>query len=376
MFIPLGDEPNPRGIPFVTYAIILANVAVYAFITLPLSFTAANLDDPALREYLRAVSPLLPDGVSWTEVLRSLSAYDLFTFTWGYRPVDPHELTLITAMFLHGGFMHLAGNMLFLWIYGDNVEHRLGPFPVVGASGAISGVLGFYFVWFPHNRVRLWVFLFPFFANVLLVPARIVLGLYLIIENMLPYLATRGIEGAGVAYGAHIGGFAAGLAVAWGMNRREVRKRPPGFRVAGEPAEVAAAPASPGEAIAEALDGGRMDEAAARYFSLAPDQVRRALSPDHSLALANWLRANGHARAAVVVYQRHLRDYPLGDGAAGAHAGLGLVQLHALDQPTSAYQHFVDALGLDPSPETEAIVRQALDEIKGRQKFRVGRNRR
>ena len=402
MFIPLGDEPNPRGIPFVTYAIILANVAVYAFITLPLSFTAANLDDPALREYLRAVSPLLPDGVSWTEVLRSLSAYDLFTFTWGYRPVDPHQLTLITAMFLHGGFMHLAGNMLFLWIYGDNVEHRLGPiaflfwylatgvaatlfhayfassspFPVVGASGAISGVLGFYFVWFPHNRVRLWVFLFPLFANVLLVPARIVLGLYLIIENMLPYLATRGIEGAGVAYGAHIGGFAAGLAVAWGMNRREVRKRPPGFRVAGEPAEVAAAPTSPGEAIAEALDGGRMDEAAARYFSLAPDQVRRALSPDHSLALANWLRANGHARAAVVMYQRHLRDYPLGDGAADAHAGLGLVQLHALDQPTSAYQHFVDALGLDPSPETEAIVRQALDEIKGRQKFRVGKNRR
>lgn len=399
MFLPLGDEPNPRGIPFVTYAIILINVAVYAFVTLPLSFVAASLDDPALGEYLRAVSRMLPEGVSLNEVLRGVSAYDLVTFTWGYRPAEPDAVALFTAMFLHGGFMHLAGNMLFLWIYGDNVEHRLGSIaflfwylatgvaatlfhawfdssslmPMVGASGAISGVLGFYFLWFPHNRVRLWVFLFPLFANVILVPARIVLGLYLIIENMLPFLVTRGIEGGGVAYGAHIGGFVAGLVVAWAINRLEVRRPPAEFRAAGEPAAVAAAPASPEEAIADAIEDGRMDEAAARYCSLAPDQARRALGPDHSLALADWLRANGHTRAAVVVYQRHLRDYPLGPGAAEAHAGLGLVQLYALDQPASAYQHFVDALGLDPTPATEAAVRQALGDIAARQKFRVGR---
>ena len=101
--------------------------------------------------------------------------------------------------------MHLFGNMLFLWIYGDNVEYRLGRLafllwylatgvaatlffavfaldstvPLVGASGAISGVLGFYFLWFPRNTVRLFVFLFPFFMNVVAVPARIVLGVYL-----------------------------------------------------------------------------------------------------------------------------------------------------------------------------------------------------
>ena len=104
-------------------------------------------------------------------------------------------------MFLHGGFMHLFGNMLFLWIYGDNVEKRLGmiPFvlwylatgaaatlfhaavfstsdvPLVGASGAISGVLGFYFVWFPRNTVRVLLFLPPFIMQVIQIPARIVL---------------------------------------------------------------------------------------------------------------------------------------------------------------------------------------------------------
>lgn len=399
MFLPLGDEPNPRGVPVVTYAIILVNCAVYLFITLPLSATAASLEDPALREYLQAISRMLPEGASWADFIASLSAYDLFTFTWGYRPARPSGVALFTAMFLHAGFMHLFGNMLFLWIYGDNVEHRLGslafllwylatgvaatlfhsvfdsssPLPVVGASGAISGVLGFYFLWFPHNRVRLWVFLFPIFAKVLLVPARIVLGAYLILDNLLPFVVTRGVEGGGVAYGAHIGGFVAGLVAAWAMNRREVHKRPAEFRAAGAPA---AAPVAAGNAIADAIAGGRMDDAAAQYFSLPPERARRALSPQDSLALADWLRASGHARAAVTVYQRHLRDYPLGPGAAEAHAGLGLVQLYALEQPASAYQHFVDALGLDPSPETTAIVRRALGEIRARQKFRVGKSRR
>src|SRR5262249_9957 len=134
--------------------------------------------------------------------------------------------------------------MSFLWIYGDNVERRLGtvgylltylgtgiaatlfhwagapgsPLPVVGASGAISGVLGCYFVWFPRNVVRLLWLLPPFLGQVFEVPARVVLGLYLVAENLLPYLFAS--DDAGVAHGAHIGGFLAGLAVAWIANRR------------------------------------------------------------------------------------------------------------------------------------------------------------
>jgi len=392
MLLPLGDEPNPRGVPWVNYTLILLNCAVYLFVTLPLASVAPDPGHPLLAEYVRVVSQQLPEGVSLGQLLGSISAYDLAVFEYGYRPADPHVASLFTAMFLHGGLMHLAGNMLFLWIYGDNVEHRLGPIPyllwylatgvaatlfhagfdpssalpLVGASGAISGVLGFYFVWFPHNRVRLWVFFFPFIWDVFLVPARLVLGMYLVVENLLPFLVARG--GSGVAYGAHIGGFIAGLAAAWLMNRRQTAGGRQEFRAR---ARAAAVVESPRQAIADAIGRGRFDEAAETYFSLAPDQSRRALDPKGSLALAHWLAENGHARAALAVYQRHLRDYPLGPGSADAHAGAGRVQLHAFGQATAAYQHFVEALEHDPSPETEQLVRAALADIAARQKFQV-----
>src|SRR5262249_60468874 len=109
--------------------------------------------------------------------------------------------------------------------------HPLGAsgseIPLVGASGAISGILGFSFVWFPRNRVRLLWLLPPFLMQVFEVPARIVLGIYLILDNLLPYLLVSG--DAGVAHGAHIGGFLAGLAAAWVMDRREVSVRPEDF---------------------------------------------------------------------------------------------------------------------------------------------------
>ena len=233
MFLPLGDEPNPKGVPAVTYALIAANCAVYLFVTLPLSTVPPDLSNPALAEYVRVIGESLPPQIPLSEFLRYVSAYDLVVFNYGFRPADPALLALLTSMFLHSGFMHLAGNMLFLWIYGDNVEHQLGRgrfllaylstgiaatlfhtafaagsvLPLVGASGAISGVLGFYFLWFPHNRVRLWVVLFPFIMTVIYVPARLVLGFYLVLDNLLPFLVTQGLDGGGVAYGAHIGGF-------------------------------------------------------------------------------------------------------------------------------------------------------------------------
>ena len=395
MLLPLGDEPNPRGVPWVNYTLIFLNCAVYLAITLPLSYTAVDPGNPALFAYLQALAPHLPSGVSLQQVLSQVSAYDLVVFQDGYRPVDPHLLTLFTAMFLHSGFLHLAGNMLFLWIYGDNVEARLGrlgylfwylatgafaslffawfdrgsSLPLVGASGAISGVLGFYFVWFPHNRVRLFVFLFPIIWNVFLVPARWVLGLFLIVENLLPFLVSR--NAGGVAHGAHIGGFLAGLAVAWAMDRRQRADRRPAFPAAGAPAPAVLDPTP--DAITRGIDEGRFEEAAHQYFALSSEASRRALPPRDSLALAHWLLEHGHPRAALVVYQRHLRDYPLGPGTAEAHAGAGLVQLHAFGQSTAAYQHFVEALDHAPSPATEELVRRAIAGIVARQRYNVGR---
>lgn len=395
MILPLGDQPNPRGfVPVVTYAVIFLNIAVYLLITLPLSVRSPDPRDPLLREYVQVVGQTLPPGVSVREVLQQVSAYDLFVFAHGYRPAQPSLISLFTAMFLHGGLMHLFGNMLFLWIYGDNVEHRLGrpaflfwylatgtaatlfhavfapdsPLPLVGASGAISGVLGFYFIWFPRNQVRLWLFLFPLFWDVVLAPARWVLGFYLLVDNLLPFLVTRGAQGAGVAHGAHIGGFLAGLAAASVMNRRQIDRPPREFREARGARRPEKAPS---ELVAEAVRDGNFEDAARLYFSLPAERTRRLLRPDDSLALGNWLAANGYHQAALAVFQRHLRDHPIGPRAAEAHAYAGLLQLHAFQAPTAAYQHLVEALDLDPEPETERLVRGGLAEISARQKFKL-----
>jgi membrane associated rhomboid family serine protease len=243
--IPISDYPSPPGRPVVTIALIAVNVAVYLLISLPLGGQPANPGDPLYQEYLKLLMQSLPANVPPQQVIRGISAYDLVVFGWGFRPADPALVTLVTSVFLHGGFMHLAGNMLYLWIYGDNVEHRLGhlPFlfwyimtgvaatlfhaafnmnseiPLVGASGAISGVLGFYFLWFPHHSVKVFLFLFPFYVGTVMLNARLVLAIYLIWDNVLPFLVSHG--GGGVAHGAHIGGFIAGLIVAWIMNLRQ-----------------------------------------------------------------------------------------------------------------------------------------------------------
>ncbi len=400
MFLPLGDEPNPQGVPYVNYALIAMNVAVYVLISLPLSFNAADPQDPRVQEYVNAVSESLPPGVSPSQVIQQISAYDLVVFSWGFRSIDPSLVTLFTAMFLHGGFIHLFGNMLFLWIYGDNVEHRLGsfkylfwylatgvaatlfygmfsgrsPLPLVGASGAISGVLGFYFLWFPHNKVRVFIFFFPFIMQTMLLRSRLVLGVYLVLENIFPFLISRG-GGGGVAHGAHIGGFLAGVLVAWIAGLREVRSRPEEFRARRAPA----AEAPPiRKKVADAIREQRFEEAGKLYFELPSNATRRLLDPDDSISLGNWLARNGHAKAALTIYQRHLRDYPADKGAAEAHAYAGLLQLHAFREPTAAYQHLMDALDLKPSSDIESLVREGLNEIAATQKFQKfpTRNRR
>ena len=221
MALPIGDAPNPRGVPVVTYFLIAANVAVYLFLTLPLSGERPAPGDPQLAEYLQVVSRSLGGRVPIGALAEHVSAYELFVYAHGFRPAMPGLPALFMSMFLHAGLLHLAGNMLFLWIYGDNVEHRLGApaylvtylatgiaatlahwagaptslLPVIGASGAISGILGCYFVWFPRNVVRILWLLPPFIGQVIEVPARLVLGFYLVADNLVPYLLAQGEGG-------------------------------------------------------------------------------------------------------------------------------------------------------------------------------------
>jgi rhomboid family protein len=200
---PVSDVIPSRTFPFVTIALIVINSLVFLYmVTLP---------EPLLNRFVLAYS-LIPAYFSWTNVF--------------------------TSMFLHGGWLHVIGNMVYLWIFGDNVEDRLGHVgylvfylaagavaamtqvisdpaggvPMLGASGAIAGVMGAYFVLYPHSRVLAFVFLF-FFIDLVEVPAIFFLGVWFLMQ-LFSGVGSIGAAGSGgTAFWAHVGGFVAGVTV-------------------------------------------------------------------------------------------------------------------------------------------------------------------
>jgi rhomboid family protein len=210
--IPIGDERVPGGPPpLVNYALIALNILAF--------FLELSKPQGALESFVTA----------WGVVPREYSAGRDLAPT---IPL-PFWTTLFTSMFLHGGWAHLGGNMLYLWIFGDNLEKILGgvrylifylvcgvaaafahilsapnsAIPTVGASGAISGVLGGYLLLFPRNKVRVFTR-----AGIMAVPAFVMLGLWILIQFVSGMGAIAQTEQtSGVAYMAHIGGFVAGM---------------------------------------------------------------------------------------------------------------------------------------------------------------------
>ncbi|MCP5433273.1 MAG: rhomboid family intramembrane serine protease [Alphaproteobacteria bacterium] len=212
---PISDN-NPRGIlPVVTWSLMGANVLVSLW-----QWTLSPEASRAASYALGMVPAVLFGSASLPPEIA----------------VVPPWATVFTSMFLHGGILHLAGNMLFLWIFGDNVEEAMGharylvfyllsgiaaalgqglldpasQVPMIGASGAISGVLGAYVLLYPHATVKT-VIIFGIFIQVVHVPAFVVLGIWFGGQLLMGLLNT-GAEG-GVAFWAHIGGFLAGLAL-------------------------------------------------------------------------------------------------------------------------------------------------------------------
>lgn len=205
---PIGDDNQPnRGLAILTLALIGVNVLVFLY--------EAMLDPQQLQD---------------------------FVTTYGVIPIEIQHgddlYTLITAMFVHGGWAHIIGNMLFLWVFGDNIEHRFGSvifllfylgtglaasaahiytnqgstIPSVGASGALSGVLGAYLVLYPRNRVRLLVLR----IGVVSIPALLFLGIWFLQQLIsgVAALSVDTVQTTGVAVWAHVGGFVAGVALA------------------------------------------------------------------------------------------------------------------------------------------------------------------
>ena len=200
---PLSDVIPSRTVPFVTVGLIIVNAVVFLYqLTLP---------DPLLQVFV-AKYAVVP--------------------AWFWWP------SLFTSQFLHAGWMHIIANMLYLWIFGDNVEDRLGharyllfylgagavaamlqivfsPFssiPMLGASGAIAGVMGAYFVLYPQSRVLTAVFIF-FFFDLVEIPALFFLGIWFLMQ-LLSGVGSLGVSnaaGGGTAFWAHIGGFLTGL---------------------------------------------------------------------------------------------------------------------------------------------------------------------
>lgn len=222
---PLRDLNPSRSTPWVTYAILALNIAVFVH---QVQLRLAG-GDQAYAGFVTTMG-LVPD-------------YLMSPSLWGRMPV-PAPLTILTSMFVHGGLLHLAGNMLYLWVFADNVEDAMGPVrfvlfylmcgfaaaasqvmlmphspvPMVGASGAIAGVLGAYLVLYPRAQVLTLIFLI-FIVRLVYLPAVVLLGLWFIMQ----VLSAGGTADAGVAFFAHIGGFAVGaLSV-----RAFVRRSPP-----------------------------------------------------------------------------------------------------------------------------------------------------
>ncbi len=208
--IPYKDDNPTHSFPSVTIGIIVLNIVVF---------------------FLEATSP---SGMQRITYLYGAIPENLVTFE-KQQPIHP-TLTLFSSMFMHGGLFHLGGNMLYLWIFGNNIEDKLGhirflifylfcgivasyshaltnvhsTIPMIGASGAVSGILGSYLLLFPRAHVHTLLFL-GFFITTVRIPALIVIGFWAIIQFVNGLVSTGLPERGGVAWFAHIGGFLIGI---------------------------------------------------------------------------------------------------------------------------------------------------------------------
>ncbi len=390
MFLPISDSPNPKGfIPYVTWGVIACNIAVYLFINIPQSSQAVNFASPWLNEYVQFLLRLGVHASDMERVLMQLPNLEVILFHFGFKPGAPDIISLFTGLFLHSGFMHLFGNMLFLYIYGDNVERQLGRIkfllmylfagiiatmsfavfagssmrPLVGASGAISGVLGCYFLMFPKNKIKVFLLFFPFFVNVIEIPARIVLGIYVLIDNIFPLLVH---SGGNVAHGAHLGGFFCGLAVAFlgeKFNWQMVKQKGETFqeeRVKDDFAIFAKLP------FDEQIDRAISQDSAGFLDRVLQKKSRDEISTlagVELLRVIRFLRRHNFLDSAAKLCKTGITAHKNSDKLAEFYYELGQNRVkQGLD--TAAYQHFLTALDHYPSPETERRIRSALSAIQ------------
>ncbi len=234
--IPIADENLSGGKAYVVYGLIIANALAFL----------AELAGGGLSRFSMIPYSVIHDVRVW---LPTNQFGQLVAPPQPMPGIHPQWITIFTSMFMHAGFWHLGGNMLYLWVFGNNIEDLLGHVkffifymlcgflaavtdilgsmhgvaafvPTLGASGAIAGVLGAYFVLYPTSNVRCLVFL-GWFGQVLDVPAVVVLGLWFVLQ----LLGLGNLQGGGVAYWAHVGGFVTGAIVILLIGGRRMARR-------------------------------------------------------------------------------------------------------------------------------------------------------
>ena len=388
--IPIGiDRPNHRK-PRIVPALIALNIGVFL-----------------LMLGLHLASPINPQT--------GASAPEQAVLSWGW--VDPHRFvwwTLITSAFFHGGFMHLFGNMLALFVFGPAVEDRFGRVgftifflagaigsalahiavedaPAIGASGAIAAVTGAFLVLFPLTKVRV-LMLFGF-IGLLRIPAIWLIGLYVALDLFSQTFDTAN----GVANMAHLGGYAFGIALAmlllWARkiprepydlfsmlnNRRrrqafkaahaQVHSKPVFSKPGSRPNPRAEQLAHARAAVSRAISNDEMDEAAglyARLISDFADKPRAAtLHRDAQYRLANHLYATGERQRAADAYGRLLDAYPADPEREVISVLLARIHAHELDDRDAARSILRGLIENTQDPEIRSLAEQELEQIKG-----------
>ncbi len=245
--LPIGDDNRDRQItPYINYILIAINIFVFIY------WQNWGRDIHQMFAYATVPGEILTgrDIVTDSEMLKDPITGEPFQMP-GLQPSSiPVFLTLITSMFMHGGLAHLGGNMLYLWIFGDNLEDRMGHInylifylvcgilaslshvfatfifgqnlliPSLGASGAVSAILAGYMLLHPTRKVHIWIIFF-----IISVPAFLAVGLWFVFQMMNGLGALGGEEAGGVAYAAHIGGFIAGLLLVYAFAGKKSSSR-------------------------------------------------------------------------------------------------------------------------------------------------------
>jgi len=386
MLLPISDEaPRDAGRAWLTRLLIAVNVALWLVV---------NVGSPAPRGGFGQIPQALAE-------------------TWGFVPAMPSALTAFTCMFLHGDLMHLLGNMWFLWIFGDNVELRMGSckylvcyllaglggslghyaffpdstVPSIGASGAIYGVMGMYLFLFPYNRVRFFYF-FILFAGTFKLSALWAIGYFFITEALLGLVSAHARVQSGVGHLAHAGGFVFGFFFAqlltlsglvrndgWTFGNWLRGKERPRETEGGGSAPAGRTYVEPEPAAAEVLHAlvreERMEEARRLWRRTAFDDHGLILPPREQLELALYLDRAGDVSSALDAYKRIITHYPgVQPFEAEAHlalAGMLLSEIRARGAPGDMREiaaHLRQAVGQHPVPARRDLAQRWLSAIE------------